>query len=139
MKDALANDAPRHAGARLTPLESALLERICAGTWRGAEEARAQLVHARWGGKDHEGDACFRIDIPAEADVPTIPPHGGGPIVTLAVADGDTHLGLLELWVNDGRIHSLEYPTYSDTSDEALPEVHLLSELAPRDDVERSR
>lgn len=137
MHDAPANTT-RHAGALLTPHESALLERICAGTWNGSEEARAQLVHARWGGKDHEGDACFLIDIPAEADVPRIPPHEGGPIATLAVVEGDTHLGLFELWVNAGRIHSLEYPTYSDTSDEALPEVHQLADLAPQDTAEQS-
>jgi hypothetical protein len=115
--------ATRPLGAPLTPHEAALLERICAGTWRGAEEARAQLVHARWGGKDHDGDACFCIDVPAEADVPRIPPHGGGPIAVLDVVSGDETLGLLQLWVDDGRLYSLDYSTFDDTGAEALPEV----------------
>ncbi|MFF3065727.1 hypothetical protein ACFVQ3_14350 [Oerskovia sp. NPDC057915] len=128
MNDALAN-APRRAGGRLTPQESALLERICAGTWRGAEEARAQLAHARWGGKDHDGDACFLIDIPAEADAPRIPQQGGGPIATLAVSDRDVHLGSLELWVEGGQLHSLDYSTFSDAGGEMLPDVRQLGDF----------
>lgn len=126
-------DGPGHAtrrhGASLTPHESALLERICAGNWRGAEEARAQLVHARWGGKAHDGDACFLIEVPARADVPRIPSHPGGPITTLDVVDGDTSLGMLELWVEDGRLHSMDYSTFSDTAGEELPEVHQLPKV----------
>ncbi|NDO91466.1 hypothetical protein [Cellulosimicrobium composti] len=129
----------RQAGAALTTLESALLERICAGSWRGSEEARAQLVHARWGGKDHDGDACFLIHVLAGADVPRIPSHAGGPIATLAVADGDEHLGWLELWVDDGRLHSLDYSTFSDTAGETLPGVHLLDGITAHDGMEQSR
>jgi hypothetical protein len=137
MDDALPN-AARKVGTPLTPLESALLARICAGSWRGSEEARAQLLHARWGGKDHHGDACFVIDIPAGTDLPLIPPHGGGPIATLAVIDEDVHLGLLELWVDEGRIRSLEYPTWGDTCCEKLPEVQQLADLTPQDGAEQS-
>ncbi|GAB3093893.1 hypothetical protein [Isoptericola nanjingensis] len=129
----------RRPGAALTPLESALLERICAGTWPGSEEARAQLVHARWGGKDHDGDACFLIDVPAGADVPRIPSRAGGPIEALSVVDGDEHLGLLELWVDDGRLHSLDYSTFSDTASETLPEVHLLDASTAHNGMEQSR
>jgi len=138
MEDARAYTT-RRPGAPLTPLESALLERICAGSWRGSEEARAQLVHARWGGKDHDGDACFLIDVPAGADVPRIPSHAGGPIATLAVADGDEHLGLLELWVDDGQLHSLDYSTFSDTAGETLPEAHLLDGITAHDGMEQSK
>jgi hypothetical protein len=123
MEDARGRTTRRH-GTPLTPHEFALLERVCAGSWRGAEEARAQLVHARWGGKDHDGDACFLIDVPARADMPRIPSHEGGPIATLDVVDEDEPLGILELWVDDGRLHSLDYSTFGDTAGEALPEVH---------------
>lgn len=131
--------APRRHGASLTSHESALLELICAGNWRGAEEARAQLAHARWGGKDHDGDACFLIDVPARADVPRIPSHAGGPIATLDVADKDKPLGLLELWVDDGRLHSLDYSTFSDTAGEELPEVHQIGGITTSGGTEQSR
>ncbi|GAA1993985.1 hypothetical protein GCM10009718_34730 [Isoptericola halotolerans] len=120
--------APRRPGAPLTPHETALLERICAGTWRGAAEARAQLAHARWGGKDHEGDACFVLDVPTEVGLPRIPPHDGGPIAELEVADGETPLGMLELWVEDGVLHSLDYSTYGDDTVETLPGLHQIVE-----------
>jgi hypothetical protein len=119
-------NTPRPRGVRLTPHEHALLERVCAGSWRGAEEARAQLAHARWGGKDHAGDACFLVDVPALAGLPRIPPHEGGPIVALEVVDGDDLRGTLELWVHDGRLHSLDYSTFGETDVEALPEVRLV-------------
>ncbi|MFE7406476.1 hypothetical protein [Isoptericola sp. NPDC057559] len=125
MEDAHGRPA-RRPGTPLTPHETALLELICAGTWRGADEARAQLVHARWGGKDHSGDACFLIDVPARVDTPRIPSHAGGPIATLDVTDGDKPFGLLELWVEDGRLHSLDYSIFSDTAGEGLPELHQI-------------
>jgi hypothetical protein len=111
----------------LTAHELALLDRICAGTWPGAREARAQLAHARWGGKDHD-DACFLIDVSAAHGLPRIPPHDGGPIAELGVVDGDEALGTLELWVEDGRLHSLDYSVYSETAPDALPELHQIAE-----------
>jgi hypothetical protein len=123
-------DTPRQPGSPLTAHELALLERICAATWPGAQEARAQLAHARWGGKDHDGDACFLIDVSAARHLPRIPPHDGGPVAVLDVVDGDEALGLLELWVDDGRLHSLGYSPFGEMSD-ALPEVHQVDGSAP--------
>ncbi|MFE5309262.1 hypothetical protein [Isoptericola sp. NPDC056605] len=119
-------EAPRAPGTALTSHERALLERVCAGSWRGAAEARAQLAHARWGGKDHEGDACFLLDVPAVPGLPRIPPHEGGPIASLEVLDGDDGLGVLELWVEDGRLYSLDYSTFGDDTVEVLPDVRLV-------------
>ncbi|WP_159792969.1 hypothetical protein [Puerhibacterium puerhi] len=82
----------------------------------GAPEARAQLATARWGGKDHDGDACLRI-----------PLHGGGRIATLDVVDGAEALGRLELWVRDGRLHSVDHSTFAETAAAALPEVDRLA------------
>lgn len=124
------DDMRRQPGSPLTAREFALLERICAGTWPGAREARAQLAHARWGGKDHDGDACFLIDVSAAGSLPRIPPHDGGPVAELEVIDGDEALGFLELWVDDGRLHSLEYSPFGDMSD-ALPELHQVDGSAP--------
>ncbi len=121
---------PRQPGSPLTADELALLERICAGTWPGAKEARAQLVLARWGGKDHD-DACFLIDVSAARHVPRIPPHHGGPVATLDVVDGDEELGQLQLWVEDGRLRSLDYSTFSETAPDALPALHLTDGFAP--------
>jgi hypothetical protein len=70
-----------------------------------------------------DGGACFLVAVPAGADVPTIPPHVGGPIATLEVAAGDEPLGLLELWVEDSRLHSLDYNTLGDRAGETPPEV----------------
>lgn len=117
----------RTTGSPLTDHERALLERMCAGDWPGAAQARAQLAHARWGGKDHDGDACFLVDIPASVDVPAIPPHNGGPIATLGVVADGVSLGTLELWVNHGRLHSLDYSTFDD-ADVDLPKLHYLDD-----------
>ncbi|MFP3713494.1 hypothetical protein [Puerhibacterium sp. TATVAM-FAB25] len=121
----------REIGSPLTAHELALLRRVCAGRWPGADAARAQLVHARWGGKDHEGDACFLIEVAADTDLPRIPSHDGGPVATLGVADGDEALGMLELWVEDGRLRSLDYSTFGDTAPGALPAVHLVDGSDP--------
>jgi hypothetical protein len=120
-------DTPRQPGSPLTGHERALLDRICVGTWPGAREARAQLAHARWGGKSHD-DACFLIDVSAARHLPRIPPHDGGPIAALGVVDGDKGLGVLELWVEDGRLASLDYSTFSETSTDVLPELHQIAE-----------
>jgi len=119
--------AARRPGAPLTAHERALLERLCAGAWPGAPQARAQLPAARWGGKDHDGDACFLVDVAPGAGLPDIPPHGGGPIATLDVVDGSEALGLLELWVRDGRLHSVDYSTFAETAATALPEMDQLA------------
>lgn len=116
----------------LTRHELALLKRICAGAWPGADEARAQLRHARWGGKDHEGDACFLIEVAADAVLPRMPVHHGGPVATLDVVDGDAVLGLLELWVQDGRLYSLDYSTFGDATGEALPAVSQVDGSTPQ-------
>lgn len=120
-------DAPRQPGAALTAHESALLQRLCAGSWRGAEEARAQLAHARWGGKDHCGDACFLVDVTALPGLPRIPAHESGPIATLEVADRDQVLGVLELWTEDGLLYSLDYSTFSGPVVEKLPDIRLVA------------
>jgi hypothetical protein len=85
--------AARRPGTPLTAHEHALLERICAGTWPGAAEARAQLASARWGGKDHDGDACFLIDV-APGRLPVRRPADAcRPQVRHARGDASAHRG----------------------------------------------
>ena len=55
-----------------------------------------------------------------------IPPHDGGPIAFVEVVDGDESLGVLELWVEGGRLHSLDYSTAGVDTVEELPGIHLV-------------
>lgn len=126
--DDLHADATRRPGDQLTAHEAAVLARLCAGTWAGSERARAQLERARWGGKEHDGEACFLVDVPVDEDVPRIPPHAGGPIATLDVAENGEPLGQLELWVEDGRLHSADYSAFTEEKNEVLPELRLIGE-----------
>lgn len=90
--------------------------------------ASTQLVHARWCGKDHDGDACFLIDIPA-ADVLLIPPHNGGPIATLdVVADGVPLGAPSNSGSTNGRLQALDYSTFEEIEVRELPDVRQLSD-----------
>lgn len=96
----------------LTPAERAVLERLCADDWPGAEAARVQLATARFGGHSHgPGDNCF--DIVVAEDAPRIA-RADGPVHGLNVFDGDEATGAVDLWVRDGRLHSMEHSWYPD-------------------------
>src|SRR4051812_34056605 len=127
MLGAMTHDPRRVPGDPLSPHERALLAVLCSGTWHGTREARQQLVHARWGGLEFDGCECFLVEVPADLALPRIPKHSGGPFATVDVSDGNTALGHLNLWVEDGLLHSVDYMTF-DAPDEHLPAVELLGD-----------
>lgn len=113
----------REPGGPLTSLEKALLERLCAGEWKGSTEARAQLAHARWGGYSVEGCECFLINVPTDIGLPLVPKFSGGPFAFLDVSGGESGVGLLELWFERGVLHSVDYIPLDGSDGEKLPEL----------------
>lgn len=107
------NDENRRlAGEAFRPLEAALLDILCSGTDTASSIARAQRTTATWGGYEHNDCECFLIAAPADAGLPI--EHDDGPFAMAEVADGAETLGLLELWVVDGRLHSVNYMPFGD-------------------------
>ena len=115
----------RIVGEALTPLESRLLEILCSGA--ASSIARAHLATARWGGYEHEGCECFLVSTTPPHDSPIID-HDSGPFAMAEVADETQTLGLLELWVVDGRLHSVNYSPFGDVhSALPTPEDHTIA------------
>jgi len=103
----------RVAGGSFTPLENRLLAILCSGTGTASSIARSQLTEATWGGYEHDDCACFLISVTPAANAQGIM-HDGGPFSFAEVSDGETTLGLLELWVVDERLHSVNYMPFGD-------------------------
>lgn len=113
----------RVPGDPLTSHEMALLERLCAGDWKGSEEARQQLVHARWGGYSVEGCECFLIEVPTDIGLPLVPKYSGGPFAFLDISGEESGTGLLELWLERGVLHSVDYMPLDESMGEKLPKL----------------
>lgn len=107
------SDNNRRIGEALTPLENALLDILCSGVDSGSSIARMQRAIATWGGYEHDGCDCFLISIASTNEIPSIE-HEGGPFAVAEVSDGMETLGLLELWVVDGLLHSVNYMPFGD-------------------------
>lgn len=119
----------RVPGGPLTSHEKALLERLCAGEWKGSVEAREQLVHARWGGYSVGDCECFLVDVPQDIGLPLVPKFSGGPFALASVECKDGESGLLELWVVNGLLHSVDYMPLDGNDGEMLPALeHLVGE-----------
>lgn len=103
----------RRIGEAFSPLENVLLDILCSGAAIESLNARAQRATATWGGYEHDGCECFLISVAPADGAPTIE-HDGGPFTLAEVADGAETLGLLELWVVDGRLHSVNYMPFGD-------------------------
>ncbi len=101
----------RSIGEAFSPLENALLDILCSGEDAASSIARAQRATATWVGYGHDGCECFLI---AVAPTSTAIEHDGGPFALAEVSDGAETLGLLELWVVDGRLHSVNYMPFGD-------------------------
>ena len=99
----------------LSEHESAIV-RMAIGTMSvGREEALAQLATAKHGGPAHAGThPCFFIDLPNEV---TAIPVGSQYPLTLWVAPDKHTVGSIELFVENGRLHSLDWSEVSLTDD----------------------
>lgn len=103
----------RVAGESFTPLENTLLAILCSGTDTASSIARSQLTEATWGGYEHDSCDCFLISVTPAANAQGIM-HDGGPFSVAEVSNGETTHGLLELWVVDERLHSVNYMPFGD-------------------------
>lgn len=103
----------RHVGEALSAQEGELLDLLCSGEDPESAIARTQRAAATWGGYEHEGCECFLILCSSKGGVPPID-HDGGPFSMAEVSDGKETFGLLELWVVDGRLHSINYMPFGD-------------------------
>ncbi len=82
----------------------------------GREQARAQLAVAKHGRPAHAGThPCFFINTPDEA--PGIPPGSEYPL-TLYVAPDQFTVGTIELFIEDGRLASLDWSASPLTDEE---------------------
>lgn len=135
----------RVPGTALTSLEKDLLVRLCSGDWKGSREAAQQAQVAQWGGREFTECECFLISVPRDATVsdgtlsggsvlgldvpggslPLVPKHSGGPFSSIEVFDGGECIGHLNLWVEDGLLHSLDFMTFGEP-DEVLPQLENL-------------
>lgn len=97
----------------LTKGQRAVLELLCAGDWPGAAAARSQLAVAKYAGRSHPGDDnCF--DIKVLGEVPLIE-GPGGPVYGMIAYDGEEPVGMLDLWVENGRLSSLEHSWFTES------------------------
>ncbi|MGP7960446.1 hypothetical protein ACTVCO_06500 [Sanguibacter sp. A247] len=127
----MSTETHRSIGEALSPLENTLLDILCSGEDAASSIARAQRATATWGGYEHEGCECFLVAVaPAEGSAAI--EHDGGPFALAEVSDGAEALGLLELWVVDGRLHSVNYmPFGNDHSALPAPDDYAITLIDP--------
>lgn len=98
----------RRVGESFNADEASLLEILCGGDDSQSAIAREQRAIATWNGYAHDDCECFLIRTASTEGVPLIE-HDGGPFAMAEVSDRTETLGLLELWVVDGMLHSVDY------------------------------
>ncbi len=106
----------RLEGAAFSSTERTLLSILCSGMNPDSVIARAQLTSASWGGYEHADCECFLISVAPANGMPAIE-HDGGPLSLAEVAREEITLGLLELWVVDGLLHSVNYMPFGEDHD----------------------
>jgi hypothetical protein len=114
--DGVKADRQRKAGDPFTSNERDLLELLCGGDDPQGVVAREQLRSARWEGYEFEDCDCFRVSV-AELPQSSRIRHEGGPFSVLEVSHRGECLGLMELWVVDGYLHSVNYMPFADNHD----------------------
>lgn len=103
----------RLVGGAFSPAEGELLDLLCSGNDSQSVLAREQRATATWGGYEHDGCECFLISVTTREGSPVIE-HDGGPFSMAEVSDGTETLGLLELWVVGGLLHSVNYMPFGE-------------------------
>ncbi|MDJ0336563.1 hypothetical protein QMG83_15145 [Salinibacterium sp. G-O1] len=113
-------------GRELTDHERAILQMAIDTMPVGREQAHAQLTVAKHGRPAHAGThPCFFITVPNAVDL--IPPGSEHPL-TLYVAPDEHTVGTIELFIEDGRLDSLDWSEVSLTDN--APEVTEFPSLA---------
>lgn len=118
----MTSSSGRTVGEGFTPEENDLLDILCGGNDPQSAIARAQLAAAAWAGYEFADCECFLVEVPHNAGIARIE-HQGGPFAVAEVSDNGESLGFVELWVSDGRLHSVNYMPFSDDH-AALPSRH---------------
>ena len=119
----------RRLGDAFTAVERRLLDLLLAGD--DADAARAQLESASWGGYGFDDCDCFliRVDHVRAARFR----HDGGPFISADVEQDDESIGMLELWVVDGLLHSVDFMPWGDNHRELpAPERHRITVVEAR-------
>ena len=99
----------------LTDHERAILHMAIDTMPVGREQAHAQLAVAKHGGPARPGThRCFFINLPAAVD--QVPPGSEYPL-TLYVTPDEHTVGTIELFIEDGRLDSLDWSEVSLTDD----------------------
>jgi len=125
----MAHRSDRAVGDDFLPAERQLLELLCSGPAATSERARAHLASAAWGGYAFDDCQCFLIRADIDGDAPLIR-HGGGPLAEADVEDESGSVGMLELWVVDGLLHSVDFIPWGDDHAELPdPERHRITLL----------
>lgn len=117
--------AQRRVGDELSATEYALLTLLCSGQGTALAHARAQLPQVRWAGTQYEDCLCPALAVPRGGALPRIG-HDGGPLSLLEVFRAGQAIGFVELWVQEGYLHSLDYISYEyDDEHVMLPDPGL--------------
>ncbi len=111
----------RDTGGAFSEKEQAILDLLCRGDDPERGRAREQLRFAAWGGYAFDECDCFLISVPRQPKDARLS-QDDGPLSVLDVSRDGEGLGHLELWVIDGRLHSVDYSTFEDH--DALPDLH---------------
>lgn len=106
-------------GCDITEHERSILQMAIDTMPVGREQAHAQLAVAKHGGSAHSGShPCFLISLPDAVE--RMPPESEYPLTLYVSPDGHT-VGTIELFIEDGQLHSLDWSEVSLPDDE--PEV----------------
>lgn len=98
----------RTVGERLSASERDLLTQLCSGDDTRSATARDQLRVTRWGGYAYDDCECILLTVDRHVACPVID-HDGGPFAMVEVSSAGECHGLVELWVVDGYLHSVDY------------------------------
>jgi hypothetical protein len=114
----------------LTIAERSIIDALLTRTFEGVEELREQMRTARVVGRCDCG--CPTIDIEPDADAPTAPLDGPlAPVEGRIAPEGNGPPGEVILFIDAGRVTSLEYVFYGDTVPAQWPSLDRLTLFEP--------
>jgi hypothetical protein len=114
----------------LLDIERAIIKMAVDELTVGRAEAEAQLAVATYGGMAHAGThVCFMIDVPDSA--PRIPAGHGSPINLDVDLEGTTLMSSIEVFIQDGRLHSVDLTEIDEDDDRSGTQWPALSRIHP--------
>jgi len=114
----------------LREIERAIIRMAVDELTVGRAEAEAQLTVATYGGLAHSGThVCFMIDVPDSA--PRIPAGYGSPIDLDVDLEGSTVMSSIQVFIQDGRLHSVDLTEIDEDDDLSGTRWPALSRIHP--------